>query len=155
VSRAAAAGLLRRTGFAVLAALYAWWGGWALGWPAQFYADFPGAGHRWTAAYPPFNPHLVADLGATQLAMAVLLAIAARWDDTPIQATAVAGVCAFGVVHLLFHVEHSGTMAGSDRIASLVSLAAGAFGPAALLATRFVPWTSATSAHTPSSSPPS
>jgi predicted anti-sigma-YlaC factor YlaD len=147
--------LLRRAGFGLFALLYAVWGGWALGWPAQFYANFPGGGHRWTAAYPPYNPHLIADLGATQVSLAVLLVFAALWDSTRTQTAVVAGVCTFGVLHLTFHVEQSGSRVNFDRIASLASLAAGAFGPAALLATRFVPWTSATSVRTRSTSPPS
>ena len=74
---------IRRLGFAALGLLNLAWGGWAVAAPAHFLATFPGFGLHWTAAYPPFNQHLVVDLGATMLTLAVLsqLRASANWHS--------------------------------------------------------------------------
>lgn len=51
-------------------------GVWALLAPRSFYEDFPAAGRGWVSSLP-FNEHLVRDVGALNLAFAVLLAYAA------------------------------------------------------------------------------
>ena len=51
--------MLTRIVLAGLAATHLWWGSWAYAAPEDFFTRFPGFGHRWTAAYPPFNEHLV------------------------------------------------------------------------------------------------
>ena len=66
-------GMLVRVGLGLLALINGWWGGWARFAPRHFFDTFPGFGHHWTAAYPPYNEHLVTDLGSTFLTLAVLL----------------------------------------------------------------------------------
>ena len=70
-----------RLGMARFAALNLWWGVWARLWPRHFFDTFPGFGQRWTAAYPPYNEHLVVDLGSTFLTLGFLLAAGAAVDD--------------------------------------------------------------------------
>ena len=125
---------LRRAGLAALGLVELSWGGWAYFAPARFFADFPGFGHRWTAAYPPFNEHLTADLGATFLTIGALLVGAAVLDDRRVSAVALAGAMLFNLLHLLFHATHRGTMAGADYPVSLLALLFGVLAPAALLA---------------------
>jgi hypothetical protein len=125
---------LRRAGLAALGLVELSWGGWAYFAPAQFFADFPGFGHRWTAAYPPYNQHLIADLGATFLTIGALLVVAAALDDTRITTVVLAGAMLFNLLHLVFHATHEGTMAGTDYPLSLLALLFGVLVPAGLLA---------------------
>ena len=125
---------LRRAGLAALGFVELSWGGWAYFAPAGFFADFPGFGHRWTAAYPPFNEHLIADLGATFLTFGALLVFAAVLDDRRVSAVALAGAMLFNLLHLAFHATHRGTMTGADYPVSLLTLLFGVLAPAALLA---------------------
>jgi hypothetical protein len=110
------------------------WGGWAYVAPAEFFADFPGVGHRWTAGYPPYNEHLIADLGATFLTIGALLVVAAALDDPRVTAVVLTGAMLFNLLHLAFHATHQGTMTGADYRLSLLALLFGVLVPAALLA---------------------
>jgi hypothetical protein len=131
--------LMVRLGAGVLAALNLWWGVWATAWPRHFFDTFPGFGHHWTAAYPPYNQHLVADLGATFITLGGLLVVAAAVTDRTVQTVVLAAVLAFNSLHLSFHAGHHAGMASFDVIASLTSLAAGALAPAVLLLVAWLP----------------
>ena len=54
-------------------------GVWATLWPRSWFDDFPGFGKAWVAVEGPYNEHLVRDIGAWSLALAVL-ALAAAWS---------------------------------------------------------------------------
>ena len=125
---------LLRSGLAVLAALNLWWGAWARLAPRHFFDTFPGWGQRWTAAYAPYNEHLVTDLGSTFLTLGFLLVVAAALDDRPLRRTVLSGVLLFGALHLAFHATDRGSLGGAEYGASLVTLAGGVVLPAALLA---------------------
>jgi hypothetical protein len=127
--------VLRRVGFGGLGALNLAWGVWAYAAPAHFFQTFPGLGRHWTGGYPPYNPHLVSDLGATFATVGVLLLAAAALDDRRVSAVVVLGVTVFSLLHLGFHATHRGTLGGGDYAASLAALVAGVVLPAALLAT--------------------
>jgi len=122
-----------RFGLAGLAAVNGWWGAWARFWPRSFFDRFPGFGHHWTAAYPPYNEHLITDLGATFLTLAVLLALAAGLPDRRVRLVVLVGVLVFNALHLSFHLAHHEGMAGVDVWASLSALGVGAIAPAVLL----------------------
>jgi hypothetical protein len=120
-------------GVVLLAALNLWWGLWAAIAPRHFFDTFPGFGHHWTAAYPPYNAHLVNDLAATFLTLGVLLLIAGLLRDVRVAAVVLVGCLVFNALHLGFHAFHPGTLRGADLAASLVSLALGVLAPAGLL----------------------
>jgi hypothetical protein len=100
--------------------------------PANFFNTFPGLGHSWTAAYPPFNDHLVSDLGATFLTLGVLLAIAAVLADRRVTRVVLVGVITFNTLHLAYHLGHHGLLHGIDLTASLASLVLGVLAPVAV-----------------------
>jgi hypothetical protein len=125
--------LIRRATLAALAAANLFWGVWAAGWPRGFFNTFPGFGHRWTGAYPPYNEHLVNDLGAIFITLAVLTAIAAWRDDAATTRIAMATLLVFNGLHLLFHATHRGELAGFDYAASLSTLVIGVIAPVAIL----------------------
>jgi hypothetical protein len=121
-----------RAGLSLLAALHLVWGVPAAVAPRWFFETFP-FGRRWTAAYPPYNEHLMVDVGGAFLTLGVLLALAAILMDRRVTAVVLAGTLVFGAVHLLFHTIRHGLLAGPDRWASLLSLTAGVALPAILL----------------------
>jgi hypothetical protein len=53
--------------------------------PAGFFSRFPFAGHAWVALLPPYNEHLVRDVGALSLALIVAVFIVTL-DDRPTSA---------------------------------------------------------------------
>jgi hypothetical protein len=123
-----------RLGCLLLAAVNAAWGAWAYLWPEHFFSTFPGLGHHWTAAYPPFNDHLTVDLGATFLTMAFLLGSAAVARQTAVVRLALGAVLVFNALHLAFHALHRGELTGPDLAASLTTLVGGVLVPIVLLA---------------------
>jgi acetyl esterase len=125
---------LRRPGLAILAAVNLWWGTWALAAPANFFRMFPGFGHHWTAGYPPYNQHLVADLGATFITLGVLLVIATYKDQRQTTRVVLAGVFTFNAIHLAFHALHRGELAAFDYQSSIGTLVLGVLGPLAVFA---------------------
>ncbi|GAA2353532.1 hypothetical protein Cme02nite_45870 [Catellatospora methionotrophica] len=122
-----------RLGLAGMAVVHLWWGLWAYAAPRHFFSTFPGFGHHWTAAYPPYNEHLTADLGATFLTLAVLLAVPAIRYRRATARLALAGSITFNALHLGFHTLHHGTLTGIDLAGSLFTLVAGLGVPVALL----------------------
>jgi hypothetical protein len=89
--------------------------------PRTFYDDFPFLA-SWVELLPPYNEHLVTDVGGLYLGFAVLFAWAA-WtlDRTLVQAVSVAWLLSAGL-HLLFHAGHLGNFSTADAIAELASL---------------------------------
>jgi hypothetical protein len=90
--------------------------------PHTFYDDFPFVAH-WVELLPPYNEHLVTDVGGLYLGFAVLFAWAA-WtlDRTLVQAVSVAWLLA-AAIHLLFHAGHLANFSTADAIAEIASLA--------------------------------
>ncbi len=90
--------------------------------PRTFYDDFPFLAH-WVELLPPYNEHLVTDVGGLYLGFAVLFAWAA-WtlDRTLVRAVSVAWLLAAGI-HLLFHASHLAGFTTANAIAELTTLA--------------------------------
>jgi hypothetical protein len=90
--------------------------------PHAFYNDFPFLAH-WVDRIPPYNEHLVTDVGGLYLAFTVLFAWAAR----TLQPTLVRAVCSAwllaAALHLGFHAAHLDNFDTADAIAELSSLA--------------------------------
>lgn len=125
--------VLVRIGLAGLAGLNLWWGVWAVMWPRPFFDTFPGFGHHWTAAYPPYNEHLVVDLGSTFLTLGFLLAVAAGLGSQLVRIVVLGGVLVFDTLHLVFHAGHRGTTNALDYGLSTAALIVGVLAPLALL----------------------
>jgi hypothetical protein len=116
-----------------LTATLALTGGWALGAPRSFYDGFPGAGHAWVRQLPPYNEHLIRDVGSLSLSLAVLTAAAAlTLQRLLVTATALA-VLVWSTPHLLFHLGHLEGLATADKVGQVVVLVLGVAAPLALL----------------------
>jgi hypothetical protein len=90
--------------------------------PHSFYADFPFVTH-WVELLPPYNEHLVTDVGGLYLGFAVIFAWAA-WtlETTVVRAVCVAWLLA-ATLHLAFHASHLSGFSTADGIAEIASLA--------------------------------
>jgi hypothetical protein len=89
--------------------------------PHAFYDDFPFLRH-WVDLLPPYNEHLVTDVGELYLGFAVLFG----WALWTLQPTLVRAVCTAwlvpSVLHLIFHATHLGNFDPGDAIAEIASL---------------------------------
>lgn len=90
--------------------------------PHTFYADFPFLRH-WVDLLPPYNEHLVTDVGGLYLGFAVLFA----WAVRTMQPTLVRAACwawlLSEALHLGFHATHLDNFDTGDAIAQVASLA--------------------------------
>ena len=89
--------------------------------PRTFYDDFPFV-TAWVSLLPPYNEHLVTDVGGLYLGFAVLLGWAAR----TLERTLVRAVCfawlLTATLHLFFHAGHLEGFGTADAIAEIASL---------------------------------
>jgi hypothetical protein len=90
--------------------------------PHAFYDSFPFLAH-WVDRIPPYNEHLVTDVGGLYLGFAVLFA----WAAWTLQPTLVRAVCSAwllaAALHLGFHATHLDNFDTADAVAELTSLA--------------------------------
>ena len=105
--------------------------------PRSFYNDFPGAGHHWVSPDGPYNEHLLRDVGALSLALAVLIGAALIVRSVALVRTAALGGIAFGFPHFVYHASHTDLFSTGDATAELVALAIALIAPAIALATTF------------------
>lgn len=96
-------------------------GWWALFAPRSFYDGFPLPGCGWVSRFPPYNEHLVRDLGALSLALTVVLVWAAVSLEWRLVQAAAFGCLAFTVPHLAFHVAHLGRFDTVAVVGQLIS----------------------------------
>lgn len=90
--------------------------------PRAFYDDFPFL-TQWVALLPPFNEHLVTDVGGLYLGFAILFGWAAwSFERALVRPLCVAWLVTAGL-HLIFHVDHLEGFGAADAIAEIASLA--------------------------------
>ena len=89
--------------------------------PQTFYEDFPFVA-SWVNLLPPYNEHLVTDVGGLYLGFAVLFAWAARTlERTLIRAVCVGWILAASL-HLIFHAGHLEGFSAADAVGELATL---------------------------------
>lgn len=90
--------------------------------PHTFYDDFPFLAH-WVDRLPPYNEHLVTDVGGLYLGFAVLFAWAAvSLQPALVRAAATAWIVT-ETLHLAFHTTHLERFDTGDAIGQVLSLA--------------------------------
>jgi hypothetical protein len=90
--------------------------------PRSFYDDFPFFA-SWVELLPPYNEHLVTDVGGLYLGFAVMSGFAAATlERTLVRAVACAWLLT-AALHLGFHAGHLDGFSTADAIAELTSLA--------------------------------
>ncbi len=115
---------LARAALLVLCAYCLFIGFVALAAPRAFYDDFPFLAH-WVDKLPPYNGHLITDVGGLYVGFAVVVGLAAWRLERGLVIAACAGFLTVSVPHLLYHVTHLsgfGTLDGIAEIAALTSL---------------------------------
>jgi hypothetical protein len=108
-------------------------GGWALVAPESFFANFPGAGHRWTAMLPPYNEHLTRDVGSLWLGLAVVTAAAALTLERRLVLVTAMAWLVHETPHLAFHLANLEGFSTADRIGQTLALGLGLALPLTLL----------------------
>jgi hypothetical protein len=90
--------------------------------PHTFYDDFPFFA-RWVELLPPYNEHLITDVGGLYLGFALLFGVA-TWtlERTLVGATCFAFLLS-SFLHLVFHAGHLEGFGTVDAIAELAALA--------------------------------
>ena len=94
---------------------------WATAAPSSFYRTFPGSGH-WVAALPPYNEHLVRDVGQLALALAIVTLGALVMGRRSVTRLVGAAWLIEAVPHLLFHVFNGQGLGSAQLTASLTGL---------------------------------
>jgi hypothetical protein len=108
----------------VLAAVQGLVGTWALVAPLVFYEGFPLPGHSWVALLPPYNEHLVRDVGALNLGVAVVLTGAAlRADRATVRLAAIAGLVV-AVPHTAYHALQLSHFPPADALVQTIGTVA-------------------------------
>jgi hypothetical protein len=90
--------------------------------PRVFFDDFPFLAH-WVERLPPYNEHLVTDVGGLYLGFAVVLGLAAWRPRRDLVIAACAGFLTMAVPHLAFHATHLSGFGTGGAIAELGALA--------------------------------
>lgn len=96
-------------------------GAWAAFAPASFYADFPAVRPAWVAVDGPYNEHLIRDVGAMFLALAVIALVAAVTGSAGQARLAGLAWLVFSVIHFAYHVTHLHVYDSLDQWLNVVS----------------------------------
>jgi hypothetical protein len=97
-------------------------GAWALVSPHGWFDSFPGAGHHWLPAYGPYNAHLATDVGATFVAIGLVLILAALLLERRVVQVAVIGYLAYAIPHTIYHLANDHDIGNGDQVVNGVTL---------------------------------
>ena len=103
-------------------------GVWALLAPASFYRSFPISGHAWVSLLPPYNEHLIRDVGELSLALTVVLTAAAVTGQWLLSVVAIGALAVYAVPHAVYHALHLEGFSTVDAVAQTVGYCAPAPG---------------------------
>ena len=123
-----------RGGLLVLAVSALTVGFWAMPAPRSFYYDFPLPGRAWVSTLGPYNEHLVRDVGELNLALGVLLVLAAVLFERRLVQVSLVAYLAYAVPHFIYHVSTSHAFPLVDTVANLITLGLTVLLPLILLA---------------------
>jgi hypothetical protein len=112
---------LARAALLVLCAYCLFIGFVAVAAPRTFYNDFPFLAH-WVDKLPPYNAHLITDVGGLYIGFGVVVGLAAWRLERGLVIAACAGFLTVSVPHLLFHATHLGGFGELDAIAEMAAL---------------------------------
>jgi AhpD family alkylhydroperoxidase len=116
--------------------------------PRGWFDSFP-FGRDWVQALPPFNEHLVIDVGSLFVGIGVLAVLAAVWLERRVVVAACIAWLLYSVPHTIYHSIEQPLGTG-DTIANLATLAATVIGPVLVLLLAHRP---ATMARVPGDAP--
>lgn len=108
-------------------------GPWATIAPRSFYDNFPGLGRSWVSVDGPYNEHLIRDVGALNLALAVVLIAAFVTLSRQLVTVAAVAALAWGLPHFVYHAFNTEPLSTGDNVLSLGGLALASAYPIVLL----------------------
>ena len=111
-----------RIGLIALALITAITGGWALFAPESFFTTFPAPGHPWVALLPPYNEHLVRDVGEFNLSFTLLFTWAAVSPQRLLVRATLVAWLVYAVPHFVFHLGHLAHFALVDKVTQMIGL---------------------------------
>jgi hypothetical protein len=118
-----------RTGLLLLVVLQTIIAAWQYFAPLSFYTNFPTV-----ALDPPYNEHLLSDVGGLGLAITVVTVCAAVWLEYRLVCAALLGFIVYALTHLAFHLTHFDGFSTGEAVEVGVGLAVYAVIPIVLLA---------------------
>jgi hypothetical protein len=90
--------------------------------PLNFYQAFPGLGHQWVTLLPPYNEHLVRDVGEGNIAFGLLFGWGALTHDSRVlRPTSVAWIVA-ATLHFLYHLLNLSAFTPGDQVLQMGAL---------------------------------
>ncbi len=111
-----------RAVLAVLAFITVVTGCWAFIAPVSFFTTFPLPSHPWVALLPPYNEHLVRDVGEFNLSFALLFVWAmVSFERRLVQAILIAWLV-YAVPHFFYHLVHLAHFPLVDQIVQTIAL---------------------------------
>lgn len=113
---------IRFAGLALLTLTGLYVGVWATFAPRSFYDSFPGFHRIWVGVDGPFNEHLIRDVGALYLALALAGLLVLVWRTYRESALVAAAWATFSIPHFWYHLHHLDVYDTFDRIANVVAL---------------------------------
>jgi hypothetical protein len=117
-----------RAGMVLLVVIETVIGVWQYFFSHSFFTDFPTV-----SLDPPYNQHLMSDVGGLTLAITAVVAYAAIHLEYRLVCGALTGYIVFAVTHLLFHLTHLDGFTTADAVENLTVLAIDAVLPIVLL----------------------
>ena len=96
---------------------------WALLAPASFYDAFPFGAPGWVSLLPPFNEHLVRDVGGLGVALGIVLAGAAVLARRDVTRLVLVAFLVFDIPHAVFHSLHLHGFATVDAVVQSAAFA--------------------------------
>jgi hypothetical protein len=91
--------------------------------PSSFYDGFP-LGRAWVGLLPPFNEHLIRDVGGFYLAFAILFAWAAWRPSSELVVPLCAAWSVSALLHAVYHALHLDGFSAGDAVAQTAALVA-------------------------------
>jgi hypothetical protein len=93
--------------------------------PASFYADFPGLGHRWVSPDGPYNEHLMRDVGQGNLAVGTVALVALLTGVVWLARAVGLAAVAANVPHHVYHQANVSILPGpADQVLQSLTLSA-------------------------------
>ncbi len=100
-------------------------GVWAVIAPESFFTDFPGFGRAWVVVDGPYNEHLVRDVGALNLALVTVTAVAAVTLRRAVVVVTSLAWIVWSVPHLAYHIDNADLLPSADRAPALAGIGLG------------------------------
>ncbi len=122
-----------RAGLGMLTVQIGVLGTWQLVGSASFHQDFPGLGRHWVAAFPPYNEHLLTDVGGLNLGFALLFLWATLVPDRRVARAGLGAFALSAVLHLGYHLGRLSVLEPVDQVAQTIALALTVALPVALV----------------------